>query len=90
MINYAEALKVLERRYGNKVMVQRAHANDMMNLKPVYNVNDTKRLRKFFDAVEMNYRGLEALGVKEETYCEIVVPNLLTKISDSFKLLITR
>ncbi|XP_046864814.1 uncharacterized protein LOC124459413 [Xenia sp. Carnegie-2017] len=89
-INYAEALKVLERRYGSKVMVQRAHVNDLMNLKPVYNENDTTRLRKFFDAVETSYRGLEALGVKEETYCEIVVPNLLTKIPNSLKLTITR
>ncbi|XP_046854266.1 uncharacterized protein LOC124447403 [Xenia sp. Carnegie-2017] len=89
-INYAEALKVLERRYGSKVMVQRAHVNDLMNLKPVYNESDTTRLRKFFDAVETNYRGLEALGVKEETYCEIVVPNLLTKIPNSLKLTITR
>ena len=66
-INYAEALKVLQRRYGNKVMVQRAHVTEMMNLKPVYNESDTTRLRKFFDAVETKYRGLEALGVKEET-----------------------
>ncbi|XP_046864646.1 uncharacterized protein LOC124459170 [Xenia sp. Carnegie-2017] len=89
-INYTEALKVLERRYGSKVMVQRAHVNDLMNLKPVYNESDTTRLRKFFDAVETNYRGLEALGVKEETYCEIVVPNLLAKIPNSLKLTITR
>ncbi|XP_046843610.1 uncharacterized protein LOC124437676 [Xenia sp. Carnegie-2017] len=58
-INYAEALKVLERRYGSKVMVQRAHVNDLMNLKPVYSENDTTRLRKFFDALETSYRGLE-------------------------------
>ena len=70
-------------------MVQGAHVNDMMNIKPVYNENDTTRLRKFFDVVETNYRGLEALGVKEETYCEIVLPNLLTKIPDSLKLTIT-
>lgn len=69
LINYVESLKVLKRTYGNKVMGQRAHMNEMMSLKPVYNDRETTMPRKFFDAEETNYRGLEAHDVNEATYC---------------------
>ncbi|XP_028416197.1 uncharacterized protein LOC114539977 [Dendronephthya gigantea] len=89
-INYEAAVKLLERRFGNKTIVQRAYINDLLNLKPVFNGNDTERLRKFFDVVETNYRGLEALGVKEEVYSEIVVPSILNKLPEVVRLTITR
>ena len=81
-INYAAAAKLLERRLGNKTVEQRAYINELLNLKPVFNGNDTERLRKVFDMLEANYRGLEALGVKEEIYSEVVVPSILTKLPE--------
>ena len=51
-------------------------------MKPVYNANETEKLRKFFDAIESKYRGLEALGVNQEIYSEIVVPTVLNKLPE--------
>ena len=56
----------------------------------MFNANDTERLRKFFDTVESNFRGLEALGVNKEIYSEIVVPNVLNKLPEVLRLTITR
>ena len=83
-------MDVLQRRFGNKTVVQRAHFNELLNVKPVFNANGTERLRKFFDTVESNFRGLEALGVNQEIYSEIVVPTVLNKRPEVVRLTITR
>ena len=72
--NYSAAVELLQRRFGNKTVVQWAHINQLMNVKPVFNPNDTRRLRWFFDMIESNYRRLQALQVDEQTYAAIVVP----------------
>jgi uncharacterized protein YqiB (DUF1249 family) len=56
----------------------------------VFSANDTERLRKLFDTVESNYRGLEALGVNNEIYSEIVVPTVSNKLPEVVRLTITR
>ena len=58
-------------------------------MKPVYNANETEKLRKFFDAIESKYRGLEAVGVNQEIYSEIVVPTVLNQLSERVRLTIT-
>ena len=88
--NYKTAIELLERRFGSKVLVQRAHVNELLNVKSVFNAKDTKRLRQFFDVVEGNYRGLQAIGVDENLYTAIVVPSLLNKLPEVVRLTITR
>ena len=88
--NYSQAVELLRRRFGNKTIVQRAHINELMNVKPVFNPKDTRRLRNFVDIVETNYRGLEALKVNEQTYAAIVVPSILNKLPEIVRLTITR
>ena len=43
--NYKEALELLKTRYGKKTAIQRAHIQALMNIKPVYNERDVRRLR---------------------------------------------
>ena len=61
-----------------------------MNLSPVYNENDTERLRTLLDLTETHYRGLVALGITQETYSCVVVPKILEKIPESVRLNIPR
>ena len=42
--NYKTAVELLQRRFGNKTIVQRAHINELINVKPVFNAKDSKRL----------------------------------------------
>jgi hypothetical protein len=81
-VNYSTAVEVLQRRFGNKTVVQRAYVNELLNVKPVFSANDTDGLRKFFDTVESNFRGLEALEVNKKIYSEIVVPTILNKLPE--------
>ena len=70
--------------------MQRAHINELINVKPMFNPKDTRRLRRVFDTIESNYRGLQALQVNEHTYAVIVVPSVLNKLPQAVQLTITR
>ena len=61
-----------------------------MNIKPVYNERDVRRLRELYHACETNCRGLKTLGVDESSYATIVVPEILDKLPESLRLTITR
>jgi hypothetical protein len=81
--NYKEALELLKTRYGKKTAIQRAHNQALMNIKPVYNERDVRRLRELYHACETNCRGLKTLGVDESSYATIVVPEILDKLPES-------
>ena len=66
--NYNTAVELLERRFGKKVAIERAHVSQLLNVQPVYSAKDVRGLRIFHDTVETHYRGLCALDVNENTY----------------------
>ncbi|XP_032230717.1 uncharacterized protein LOC116614155 [Nematostella vectensis] len=88
--NYGAAIEILRKRYGKTEAIQRSHINDLLNLSPVFNDGDLTRLRRFYDVAKTHFRGLEALNVNETSYSGIVVPALLQKLPNSFRLTITR
>ena len=88
--NYESAIELLKKRYGKKVAIQRALISELLNARPVFNESDTPRLRSLYDFAETKYRALQALGVDEQSYSEVVVPTLLEKIPDAIRLTITR
>ncbi|CAB3986134.1 TNF receptor-associated factor 3 [Paramuricea clavata] len=61
-----------------------------MNIKPIYNERDVRRLRELYHACERNRRGSKTLGVDESSYATIVLPEILDKLPESFRLTITR
>ena len=81
--NYESAIELLKKRYGKKIAIQRSLVNELLNTRPVFNECDMSRLRGLYDFAETKYRALQALGVEETNYSEIVVPMLLEKIPDS-------
>ena len=88
--NYTAAVEVLKKRYGKETTIQRAHVNDLLHLPHVFNDKDTPRLRKLYDSCESHFRGLKALGVDENTFSAVVVPAVLHKLPEAFRLTITR
>ncbi|KAL9955950.1 hypothetical protein ACROYT_G037357 [Oculina patagonica] len=88
--NYEAAIDILQRRFGRKVAIERAHINDLLQVPSVYHEKDTVGLRKLYDTVEVHHRGLQALGVNATTYEGIVVPSILTKLPETVRLQITR
>ena len=88
--NYESAVELLNKCYGKKTAIQRAHVNELLNTQPVFNERDAPRLRSLYDFLETKYRALQALGVDESTYSAIVVPSILEKLPHSLRLTITR
>ena len=89
-LNYASAIELLTKRYRKDTLIRRAHISELLNVQTVFSARDSSRLRTLLDAVETHYRGLEALGVDEASYSDIVVPSLLRKIPEAVRLTITR
>ncbi|XP_022802638.1 uncharacterized protein LOC111340115 [Stylophora pistillata] len=88
--NYESAIELLKKRYGRKIIIQRALVNELLNACSVFKESDTLRLRSLYDFAETKYRALQALAVEEQSHSEVVVPVLLKKLPDSIRLTITR
>ncbi|RUA05998.1 MAG: hypothetical protein DSY43_03210 [Gammaproteobacteria bacterium] len=88
--NYSTAVEQLTKRYGKRNTIQRSHISEMMQLQPVFSEKDTTRLRKMHDTLETHYRGLQALEVDEMSYSTIIVPSVMEKLPEQFRLTITR
>ena len=89
-MNYAVAIDVLKKKYGKETAIQRAQVNDLLNLTPVFSDKDTTRLRKLYNSCSAHFRGLKVLGVDETTFAAVVVPTVLQKLPEAFRLTITR
>ena len=88
--NYAEALEILQQRYGNKQVIVNSHMDELVNIAAVTSMNATKKLRELYDKVETNLRSLQALGVDPKSYGCLLVPILKTKLPTEIVLIISR
>ena len=78
--NYKEAVGMLKKRYGNKQLINSRHMDVLMNLETVGSQGDVKKLRRLFDVVETQVRGLKALGVTAKSYGALLSSTLLNKL----------
>lgn len=88
--NYKSAKELLKQRYGRNNVIQKTHIKELLRITPVFSDRDPTKLRALYDAVETRHRGLQAIGVPQESYSSIVVPAIIDKIPDSVRLSITR
>ena len=56
--NHEEVIGVLKKRFGNKQLIVNWHINLLLNLDAVTSRHDLKGLRKLYNMVESNVRGL--------------------------------
>ena len=56
--NYEEAVATLKRRFGNKQLIINRHMDLLLHHEPVASPHNLKGMRRLFDAVESNVRGL--------------------------------
>ena len=61
--NYKAALNLLKERFEQKRIIINCHMENLMKIPPVYSSTDIRKVRKLYDAIEQNCRGLQALGV---------------------------
>ena len=88
--NYAEAISILRRRFGNKQQIITKHMDILMNTEAVTSPHNVQALRHFHDVVESNIRSLKALGVAAETYGSLLASVLMNKLPGDLRLIIGR
>lgn len=77
---YDDALEILKRRFGNKKVIEQKYLGNLRTLKPVKLASDVTALRKLFDTVQLNRRGLRSLGITESSYAAMLNEVLLKVI----------
>ncbi|GFX31913.1 uncharacterized protein TNCV_3408281 [Trichonephila clavipes] len=73
-------LDLLKGRFENKNMLINAHLSNLLNLTLVRNPTDIVSLRNLYNKAETQIRSLESLGVKGESYSNLLTPILLKQI----------
>ena len=88
--HYERAVRQLEERFGDLQVMVSGHMNQFKEIKPVQNIMDINGLRELFDKLETNVRSLEGIVVQTETCEAILTPEILKKLPEQLRILITR
>jgi predicted house-cleaning noncanonical NTP pyrophosphatase (MazG superfamily) len=83
--NYGIAVEMLEKRYGDRRTVIRAHVRELLKIEPLRHL-ETKELRAFRDKIELHVRSLEVLGIVKEEIDVFLTEIILTRVPDSLRL----
>ncbi|XP_064463407.1 uncharacterized protein LOC135374345 [Ornithodoros turicata] len=75
---YKDALDILTQRFGDKRRIEREHLHNLRHLPRVKSSEDVPALRKLYDRVQTNTRGVQSLGVFSTTYSSMMVDILLS------------
>ncbi|XP_042147986.1 uncharacterized protein LOC121046466 [Ixodes scapularis] len=74
---YDDAIHILTQRFGDRRRIEQDHLAKLRSLPPVASAKDTRGLRRIYDHVQTNIRGLRGLGVGSSTYCTMMSDILL-------------
>lgn len=88
--NYNNAIALLKQRFGNEQVIINSHMNALINMHSLTKTSDLKKLRKFYDEIEVQVRGLESLKVLSGEYGSMMTSILMSKLPDDLKLIIGR
>ena len=88
--NYQEAVEVLKQRFGNKQRIIDKHMEVLLGVDAVSSDANLKALRRLYDTVEAQVRGLKAMGVTAETYGGLLSSVMLSKVPLEIRLIISR
>ena len=88
--NYRDAVSILKKRFGNKQQIVSKHMDILLNLEAVSSQHNLKGLRRLYDVVESQVRGLKSLGVDSSSYGSLLSSVLLQKIPPELRLVLSR
>ncbi|KAG0414746.1 hypothetical protein HPB47_008075 [Ixodes persulcatus] len=80
--SYRVAIEILKNRFGSVKIIQQTYLANLRTLKPVKSSGDVTELRELLDSVQINVRGLKALGLLELSYAAMLL-EVLTKATPS-------
>ena len=88
--NYSEAIELLKKRFGNKQAIINKHMENLLSLEQVKSLTELKNLRKLFDKIEAEKRGLRALGILSDSYGNLLTSVVMNKLPQELRIIISR
>jgi len=88
-INYASAIKLLQDRFGKPQQIISAHMEELIKILPCTGEKPSS-LRYVFDKINVNVRGLFAMGINSAQYVSLLIPIIMSKITPELHLRIAR
>ncbi|XP_064388661.1 uncharacterized protein LOC135336735 [Halichondria panicea] len=89
-VNYQEAIEILQKRFGNKLLIISKHMETLLTVEAVTSDQNLKDLRRLYDSTESHMRSLKSLGVESESYGAMLSSVLLTKLPTDLRLIVSR
>ena len=87
--NYAEAITVLKKWFGNKQQLINKHMEALLSL-PAVTVYELRNLRQLYDKVESHVRSLKSIGIAASSYSNLLASILMKKIPSELCLIVSR
>ena len=79
----------MEDRYGKPQVIISAHMDNLLKLNPCTS-DKPQQLRYLYDQMQVQTRGLESLGVTTESYGQLLIPIIMSKLPNEIRLQISR
>ena len=87
--NYDSLVDILKKRFGKPQKLISAHMEELLKLN-ICTLDKPSQLRFLCDKINVNIRGLEALGVKSEQYGSLLIPIIMAKLPAEIRVQVAR
>ena len=87
--NYDSALELLKGRFGKPQQIISAHMDELLRIRGCTSERPAS-LRLVYDKINVHVRGLSSLGIESEQYGCLLIPVIMTKVSNEIRLRIAR
>ena len=87
--NYIHAVETLKTRFGNKQRIISAHMQALLKLQELPN-EKVSHLRTILDKINIHVRGLESLGMPQESYGSLLIPIIMQRMPGEITVQVAR
>ena len=87
--NYDSVVDILKKRFGKPQKLISAHMEELLKLN-ICTLDKPSQLHFLYHKINVNIRGLEALGVKSEQYGSLLIPIIMAKLPAEIRVQVTR
>lgn len=81
---------MLKERFGDEQILISAHMNKLLNLETASSFVDVRKIRSFYNNIEVQVRSLRGIGLEEKRYGPMLAPVIMSKLPQEIKLTLTR
>ena len=87
--NYEATIEILRDRFGKPQQIISAHMDELLKIQSCIS-DKLSALRYIYDKISLNVRGLTALGISTEQYGSLLIPVIMSKMTNDIRLEVAR